>query len=74
MVTTRSKLGAMALAAVLGLATVTGLTACEKKKGPAEKAGEKVDDAIDKMKDKLDPAGPAEKAGRKIDKAVNDND
>ena len=70
----RSTIGAVVLAAVLGAVSVTGLTACEKKKGPAEKAGEKVDHAIDKVKDKLDPAGPAEKAGRKIDKALDDND
>lgn len=69
----RSTFGAVALAGMLGLVTVTGLTACERK-GPAERAGEKVDNAIDKVKDKLDPKGPAEKAGRKIDKALdNDN-
>lgn len=26
-------------------------TACPEKKGPAEKAGEKIDDAVDKAKD-----------------------
>ena len=69
----RSTFGAVALASMLGFATVTGLTACERK-GPAERAGEKVDNAIEKAKDKLDPKGPAEKAGEKIDKALdNDN-
>ncbi len=37
-------------------------TACEKK-GPAEKAGEQIDQA-------MEPAGPMEKAGEKIDNAV----
>lgn len=69
----RSTFGAVALAGMLGLVTVTGLTACERK-GPVERAGEKVDNAIEKAKDKLDPKGPAEKAGEKIDKALdNDN-
>jgi hypothetical protein len=68
----RSTIGTVLVAGVLGIVTVTGFTACERK-GPTERAGEKVDNAIDKAKDKLDPAGPAEKAGRKIDKAVNDN-
>ena len=63
----------MALAATLGFVTVTSLTACERK-GPAERAGEKVDNAIEKAKDKLDPKGPAEKAGEKIDKALDNDD
>ena len=56
------------------------LVACEKK-GPAEKAGEQVDQAVeetkeelgefrDAIKDKLDPQGPAEEAGEKIDEAM----
>ena len=37
---------------VLALASVSLVTsACPEKKGPAEKAGEKIDDAIDKTKD-----------------------
>jgi hypothetical protein len=43
---------------------------CEAEKGPAQKAGEKVDSAVQNAKDRLDPAGPAEKAGRAVDKAV----
>jgi hypothetical protein len=45
-------------------------TGCEAEKGPAQKAGEKVDSAVQNAKDRLDPAGPAEKAGRAVDKAV----
>lgn len=35
-----------------------------------EKAGEKIDQAAESAKDKLNPEGSAEKAGRKIDQAV----
>lgn len=42
------------------------LAACDDK-GPAEKAGEKIDNAAQSMKDAIDPPGPAEETGRKID-------
>ena len=42
-------------------------------KGPAERAGEKIDRAKDKVSDAVDPKGPVEKAGRKIDRAVDDS-
>ncbi|MBZ5653604.1 MAG: hypothetical protein LAO18_24350 [Acidobacteriia bacterium] len=45
---------AIAVAVVLSLA-VAGLTACEK--GPAERAGEKIDDTAKKVGDKLEDAG-----------------
>ena len=45
------------------------LAACDNK-GPAEKAGEKLDDAAQSMKDAIDPPGPGEEAGRKIDDAL----
>jgi outer membrane lipoprotein-sorting protein len=41
-----------------------------KEKGPAEKTGEKVDKALEKVEDAVDPKGPAEKAGEKVDKAL----
>jgi hypothetical protein len=41
------------------------LSGCER--GPMEKAGEKVDKAVDALSGK----GPAEKAGERIDKAVD---
>jgi hypothetical protein len=44
-----------------------GAVACEK--GPAQKAGEKVDKAIDT--DKPIGKGPIEKAGKEIDKAAD---
>ena len=55
------------MTAILGFC----LTGCPSK-GPAEKVGEKIDHAKDKVSDALDPKGPAEKAGRAIDRAVND--
>ena len=55
------------------LVAFTALSSGCPKKGPAEKAGEKIDETVQKAKDKLDPPGPAEKAGRKIDKALGDD-
>jgi hypothetical protein len=43
-----------------------------REKGPAEKAGENVDEAVEKVSDAIDPKGPAEKAGEKVDKALGD--
>jgi hypothetical protein len=57
------------IAAAIVLGTVAIGTGCHK--GPAEKAGEKVDDAVQKMKDTVDPPGPAEKVGREIDKKLD---
>lgn len=59
----------------LSLLISLGLAACERK-GPAQKAGEKIDNAAQQVKDAVTPAGPAEKAGRKVDNAarnVRDN-
>lgn len=42
--------------AVLSLATALSVAACEKK-GPAERAGEKIDNAVDKAGDKVKDAG-----------------
>ena len=59
----------LALAAVAAIGTPS-CTGC-REKGPVEKAGEKVDEAIDKMKDAVDPKGPAERTGEKIDRALD---
>ena len=45
------------------------LVGCSEQ-GPAETAGEKIDEAVEDVKDAVDPAGPAEKVGEKIDDAV----
>ena len=55
----------------LAVVAAGGLFAGCEEKGPAEKAGEKLDRGVQKAKDAVDPAGPAEKAGRSVDKAVN---
>jgi len=46
-------------------AAVALMAGCEK--GPVQKAGERVDRALDQ-----DRKGPVEKAGKQIDKAVDD--
>ena len=48
---------------------VASVVSC-KEKGPAEKAGEGVDKAVEKVKDAVDPKGPVEKAGEKVDEAL----
>jgi len=45
----------IAAAIVLSFA-VAGLTACERK-GPAERAGEKIDDTVRKVGEKVEEAG-----------------
>ena len=44
---------------------------CERQ-GPVEKAGKKVDQAVEGVKDKLNPEGPVAKAGKKVDQAVEE--
>jgi hypothetical protein len=53
---------AMLAATVLTLGVLSG---CEQ--GPMQKAGEKVDKAVDSISGK----GPVEKAGERVDKAVD---
>ncbi|HUD52807.1 hypothetical protein [Parvibaculum sp.] len=53
----------------LVLPLMGALAACDDD-GPAEKAGEKIDNAGQSLKDAVDPPGPAEKAGRDVDKAI----
>jgi len=56
-------------ALVLG-AAVLPLAACDQK-GPAERAGEKIDQGTQKLRDAVDPPkGPAEQIGRSIDRAT----
>ncbi|HLZ64796.1 MAG TPA: hypothetical protein VKQ29_01130 [Aliidongia sp.] len=55
---------------VLFLPVAVVAAGCDDKKGPAEKAGESIDNTVQKAKDAIDPPGPVEKAGRAVDKAV----
>jgi len=56
------RLLAMLAVAVLSVGVLSG---CER--GPMQKAGEKVDKAVDSISGK----GPVEKAGERVDKAVD---
>ena len=61
----------LAYLSALFLGFSLAFTGCSKK-GPAERAGESIDNAGDKVHDALTPDGPAEKAGKKLDHAVDD--
>ena len=52
------------------MSIIAAFSSC-KKKGPAERAGEKLDDAIENVQDAVNPKGSAEKVGEKIDDALN---
>ena len=51
---------------IIALGLGIALAACEK--GPAEKAGERIDKAVDALSGK----GPVEKAGKRVDRAVDE--
>lgn len=44
-------------------------TSC-KEKGPAEKMGERIDEAAEEMKDMVEEKGEMEKMGEKMDEAL----
>ncbi|MCK0154698.1 hypothetical protein MWU49_13340 [Alcanivorax sp. S6407] len=52
------------LAAIFSLSAL--LVACDSNDGPVEKAGEKVDEAVESM----DPQGPMEEMGEDLDNAA----
>jgi hypothetical protein len=54
----------------LALSASLSLVSCEKK-GPAEKMGEKLDEAVKSVEEAVDSKGPAEKIGEAVDKATN---
>jgi len=57
--------------AVVTMALLLGspLVACERRQGPMEKAGEKIDQAVDEITHPNE--GALEKAGRKTDEAID---
>jgi vacuolar-type H+-ATPase subunit H len=56
------------IVAVLVLGALVGvMSGCQKKEGPAEKAGQSIDKATEKAGQKIDKA--VEKSGEKIEKA-----
>ena len=53
-------------------ALLLGLPVAACNDGPAERLGERVDRAAERVQDTVDPPrGPIERAGRAIDRAVN---
>jgi hypothetical protein len=67
--TKRSRGGIALCASALLVAATLSLGAC-RQEGTAQKAGQAIDEAKDKIADTLDPKGPVEKAGRGIDRAT----
>lgn len=57
--------GKAALAAIFASSAL--LAACDSNDGPVEKAGEKVDEAMESM----DPKGPMEEMGEDLDNAMD---
>ena len=53
----------------IALPLMGALAACDDK-GPAEQAGEKIDEAGESISDAMSSDGPAEEMGEKIDEAV----
>lgn len=69
--TTRGFLMTKYLYALLA-ASALFLVGCQDK-GPAQEAGEAVDDAVSEMQDALSGQGPAEDAGEKLDEWTEGN-
>jgi hypothetical protein len=59
------------LVTALVSASLLASSGCATQKGPAERAGEQVDRAVEDVQDAIDPPGPAEKAGRNLDRAMD---
>lgn len=60
------KLGKSVMAVLVMSALITGLFCCQKKEGPAERAGKQIDKALEKAGQQID------KVGKKIEDAVKD--
>ncbi len=54
------------IATALAIGLLSGLAACQKEQGPAERAGQAVDNAVKKAGEKI------EKAGEKIQEAAEE--
>jgi uncharacterized protein YjbJ (UPF0337 family) len=67
----KARMTVVALIATLVTGGALMSVGCERE-GPVEKAGKKVDQAVEEVKDKLNPEGPVEKAGKKVDQAVEE--
>ena len=60
------KLGKSVMAALVMSALIAGLFGCQKKEGPAERAGKQIDKAVEKAGQQV------EKAGKKIEDTAKD--
>jgi hypothetical protein len=65
-----TKIGRSVIAVLVLGALVAGLSGCQKKEGPAERAGKEIDKAAEKTGKEIDKA--VEKAGDKMKKAGED--
>jgi hypothetical protein len=61
-----TRLGKILMAAVVLIALIVGLSCCQKKEGPAERAGKQIDKTVEKAGQQI------EKAGDKIQDATKD--
>ena len=62
------KLGKRFVAALVMSALIAGLFCCQKKEGPAERAGKQIDQGVEQAGQQI------EKAGEKIQAAAKDTD
>jgi hypothetical protein len=60
------KLGKSVMTALVISALFVGLSGCQKKEGPVERAGKQIDKAVEKAGQQI------EKAGEKIENAAKD--
>jgi hypothetical protein len=56
--------------AIVTTALLAALYGCQKPEGPAEKAGQRIDNAVEKTSEKIDQT--TEKLGDKVEKAGED--
>lgn len=61
------KISRSVIAALMLGALVAGLSGCQKKEGPAERAGKSIDNAVDKTDQQIDKS--MEKTGEKMEEA-----
>lgn len=59
------------IALALAFSAAALLSACEDQ-GPAEEAGEAIDEGMDNLEDTFDNDGPAENMGESMDEAMED--
>jgi vacuolar-type H+-ATPase subunit H len=62
-----TKIGRSVIVALVLGTVVAGLSGCQKKEGPAERAGKEIDKAAEKTGQQINKA--VEKTGEKIEKA-----